>query len=222
MIAAEHGGGGRPIVPRRMPPYGPVIKYLRESHHQSQAQLGLRIGEADYYVGYLENGFRWPRPQQLERLARAFSWEVFELALVADVEIPYPDWPRLDDLPGWRKLARDWAGIVDAVARYTLARELHAHPDWQQILDPTLADLVRQYGLVACYDWIRRRWVPERPHAARLEPVHSLEQFREALDPPLAGPEVIREPAFLEGLTAADRAAVEAVARSLKAQRARS
>ena len=209
-------------MPRRMPPYGPVIRYLRESRGMSQQQLAVRIGEADYYVSYLENGFRWPRPQQLERLARAFAWEVFELALVADVEIPYPDWPRLDDLAAWRKLAHDWTTIVDAITRYVLARELFQHPDWQEDLDHALPPLVHQYGFVACYDWIRRQWMPHRPHPARLAAVHNLDDFRQALATPTAGAEDIKEPGFLEGLTAADRAAVEAVARSLKAQRHRS
>lgn len=206
-------------MPRRLPPYGPVIRYLRESAGLSEAELGARIGEADYYIGYLENGYRSPRPHQVERLARAFAWEAFEFALLADVEIPYPDWPRLDDLDGWRTLSRNWARILDAVSRYALARELFGKPEWQAVLDPALPARTEQYGLVACYDWIRARWEPYAPHPARLEAASGPEAILHALRAGGQHAPIPAEPDFLRGLTATERATVETVARTLRQQR---
>jgi transcriptional regulator with XRE-family HTH domain len=206
-------------MPRRVPPYGPVIRYLREMAGLSEAELGARIGETDYYVGYLENGYRSPRPHQVERLARAFSWEVFELALLADVAIPYPDWPRLEDLDGWRTLARQWSAVVDAISRYALARNLLAHPDWQAALDPELPGRAREYGLVACYDWVRARWAPYAPDSSRLTAASGPESIRQALASGGSRGPAMAEPDFLRGLTAAERATVETVARSLRQQR---
>jgi transcriptional regulator with XRE-family HTH domain len=203
-------------VPRRTPPYAPVIRFLRREAGLTPAELGRRIGVPDYYVGYLENGYRWPRPPMAAALARAFGWEPFELALVADVEIPYPDWPRLDDLDGWRRLAEAWTQVADAVARYVLARELHARPDWQAALDPELPPLAQEFGLVACYAWIRRRWVPGPPIAARLTVPSGPDAILAACANPGTGAPVVVEPDFLQGLSPKDRATLEAVADSLR------
>jgi transcriptional regulator with XRE-family HTH domain len=201
---------------RRTPRYAPAIRYLRRESGLTAAQLASRLGVPDYYVGYLENGYRWPRPPMVRALAAIFEWEPFELALLADVEIPYPDWPAGDDLDGWRQLARDWTRIADAIARYTLARELFAHPDWQTRLDPALPADVAEFGVVACYGWIRRRWVPYEPHPARLNPPDSAEALQDALARGAAGDPVVIEPPFLAGLSPRDRATVEALAESLK------
>jgi transcriptional regulator with XRE-family HTH domain len=203
-------------MPRRTPAYAPVIRYLRRESGLTATQLGQRLGVADYYVGYLENGYRWPRPQMLLSLAAVFSWHPFELALLADVEIPYPDWPALDNLDGWRQLARDWTAITDAVTRYALARELFMHPDWQAALDPALPGDAEAFGLVACYGWIRRQWTPFEPHPARLESPTGPDSIREAIQAGAAGAPVVVEPAFLTGLSPQARAAVEAVAERLR------
>lgn len=206
-------------MPRRVPPYGPVIRYLRLKAGLSERELGSRIGEADYYVGYLENGYRAPRPQQVERLARVFSWDVFEFALLADVEIPYPDWPRIDNLPGWRVLSRTWARIADAVSRYALARELAVRPDWQAALDPGLSEAAAEFGLIACYDWIRERWEPYAPDPSRLDAATGPEAIRAALSAGGRHEPAVVEPDFLRGLTPAERATVETVAESLRQRR---
>ncbi len=206
-------------MPRRVPPYGPVIRYLRLKAGLSERDLGSRIGEADYYVGYLENGYRAPRPQHLERLARVFSWDVFEFALLADVEIPYPDWPSLDDLDGWRALSRAWSRIADAVNRYALARELILHPDWQAALDDGLTEQAGEFGLVACYDWIRDRWEPYAPDPSRLQSATGPEAIRSALQAGVSHERAVRDPDFLRGLTPAERDTVKTVAESLKLRR---
>lgn len=203
-------------MPRRIPPYGPVIRYLRTTAGLSEAALASKIGQPVYYVNYLENGFRWPRPPLLRALAEAFDWDPFELALLADVEIPYPDWPRLDDLGAWRKLATDWTRITDAIARYALARELFLQPAWQARLDPDLPMTVEQFGIVACYEWLRRRWTPYAPHPSRLRAPSTAEDLVEAAAAGAAGTPVVKEPDFLQGLSAHDRATVQAVAESLK------
>lgn len=203
-------------MPRRIPPYGPVIRYLRTAAGLSEAELAVKIGQPVYYVNYLENGFRWPRPPMVRALADAFGWEPFELALLADVEIPYPDWPRLDDLGGWRKLASDWTQVTDAITRYTLARELFLQPAWQATLDPSLPASTEQFGIVACYGWLRGRWTPYAPHPSRLKAPSSPADVAEAAEAGVQGTPVIREPDFLQGLSTHDRATVQAVAESLK------
>jgi transcriptional regulator with XRE-family HTH domain len=201
---------------RRTPAYAPVVRYLRQAAGMTVADLARRLGVADYYIGYLENGYRWPRPPLLAALARAFGWEPFELALVADVEIPYPEWPGLHDLDGWRRLAHEWSAVVDAITRYALAREVLAHPEWPAALDPDLPAAVAEYGLVAVYAWIRARWVPATPHPDRLRAPETPDDVRAALAAGAAGAPVVREPAFLEGLSPQDRATLEAVAESLR------
>lgn len=206
-------------MPRRIPPYAPVVRYLRLRAGLSPQELARRLGVPDYYVGYLEEGYRWPRPPMLRALADAFGWMPFELALVAEVEIPYPDWPKVADLDGWRRLAREWTGVVDAVTRYTLARELAARPDWQAQLDPDLPEATAVYGVVACYEWLRRRWTPYEPHPTRLSPPQSAADIRDAVQAGAAGAPVLVEPDFLAGLSPDDRRTVETVARSLKERR---
>ncbi|MCL8207703.1 MAG: helix-turn-helix domain-containing protein [Actinomycetia bacterium] len=206
-------------MPRRIPPYAPVVRYLRLQAGLSPQELAGRLGVPEYYVGYLEEGYRWPRPPMLRALAETFGWMPFELALVADVEIPYPDWPKTTDLDAWRRLAREWTGVLDAITRYTLARELAAHPDWQAQLDPALPEATAVFGVVACYDWLRRRWTPYEPHPTRLSPPQSAAAVLEALAAGAAGAPVVVEPDFLAGLSPEDRRTVETVARSLKARR---
>jgi transcriptional regulator with XRE-family HTH domain len=205
-------------VPRRIPPYAPVVRYLRHQSGMTAVQWGQRLGVPDYYVSYLENGYRWPRPPMVRAIAGIVGWEPFELALVADVEIPYPDWPATSRLEEWRQLARDWTAVADAVARYALARQLQDERGWQAELDPDLPADVDDYGLVACYGWLRARWTPFRPHECRLTAARSAADIRAAVGAGAgAGPAVV-DPPFLAGLSAADRAAVEAVAHSLRRQ----
>lgn len=205
-------------MPRRIPPYAPVIRYLRHCSGWTESQLAKKIGVPDYYVGYLENGYRSPRPDLIRSLAAAFGWLPFELALMADVEIPYPDWPSLTDLEGWRRLAQEWIGIADAITRYVLARELTSQPGWQAELDSELPPLVDQYGLVATYDWLRRRWVAHEPHPLRFASSTSPQALMAAASAGSTRRPATVEPDFLDGLSPADRTTVEAVARSLKAR----
>ncbi len=146
---------------RKTPLYAPVIRYLRESHQMTRTQLANRLAVQDYYIGYMEDGYRYPRPRQVLILSHVFDWPVFELALLTDVEIPYPNWPRLEDLPSWLALANQWFQIADVIQRYTLAQSLFREPTWLSRLyqqEPSLKSQVDAYGFIALYGFLRDRW----------------------------------------------------------------
>jgi transcriptional regulator with XRE-family HTH domain len=209
---------------RRTPPYAPVIRYLRERHGLSRSQLAHRLGVPEYYVGYLEEGYRHPREPQLRALSRIFQWSVFELALLADEPIPYPDWPARADVAGWLRLGSEWAAIVEDIQRYAVTRALFDHPDWVERLraeDAALAQALDRFGLVALYGWVRERWTPLAVPAARLRPAASLAEALEAIaaapaPPPRPAPQL---PPWWEALTPDEQATVETVARGLVAAR---
>ncbi len=205
-------------MPRRIPTYAPVVRYLRYLSGLSAVEWGRRLGVPEYYIGYLENGYRWPRPPQVRIIAGIVGWDPFELALLADVEIPYPDWPAPQNLDAWRALAREWVGIADAIARFTLACQLAAEPDWQAALDPDLPGAADTFGRAACYGWLRQRWTPYAPHPLRLTAARTADDVRSAVEAGAGSGPAVVEPPFLHGLSTHDRAAVEAVAESLKRQ----
>lgn len=203
-------------MPRRMPTYAPVVRYLRHTSGLPAAEWGRRLGVPEYYISYLENGYRWPRPAQVRIIAQIVGWSAFELALLADVEIPYPDWPPPAELARWRQLAREWVDIADAVSRFALASQLAGQPDWQAALDPALPALVGEFGRAACYGWLRQRWTPYAPHPLRLTDARSAADVRAAVEAGAAAGPALMDPPFLQGLSPQDRAAVEAVAESLR------
>lgn len=206
---------------RRTPTYAPVIRYLRETYPMTRAELAKRLGVPDYYVGYLEEGYRFPRPPQVESLARIFGWSAFELALVADVDIPYPDWPRLTDVDAWFRLANQWVAVADAIHRYGIARTLYRHPEWIDLLSQEheeLLPLVSNYGFVAVYGFVRRQWQTLVPHKTRMTPPASIDEVLQAIvgggdSRPIATAN--DNPAWWDRLDPKDRATIDALAQSL-------
>jgi transcriptional regulator with XRE-family HTH domain len=222
-------GKGGDLVARRIPPYAPVIRYLRESHRLSRAEFAGRLGLPDYYVGYFEDGYRFPRPRQVEQIARVFGWKPFEFALLADVDIPYPDWPALSDLPAWLRLARQWVEVADAIARYATARWLADHPDWLERYrqqHPDLADQVDRYGFVAIYGAVRQDWQAWGLPDGRSVLPEDYAGFLQALAPDPNRPartDPVRaadaRPPFWDRLDDRERAAIETIARGLIRER---
>lgn len=214
---------------RRIPSYAPVIRYLRETHRLTREELAGRLGLPDYYIGYFEDGYRFPRPRQVEQIARVFGWGAFEFALLADVEIPYPDWPALGDLAGWLRLARQWVDVADAVLRYATARCLRDHPVWLAHYGeqhPSLSDQLQDYGFVAVYGAVRQDWQTwGLPEARSTLPV-DYEGFLAALRPDPHRPAVSNPPraptvgpVFWDRLDDRERAAIETIARGLIRER---
>lgn len=209
-------------VARRIPAYAPVIRYLRESRGLTRRELGQRLAVPDYYVGYMEEGYRYPRPRQVAQLSQIFGWSEFEIALLADVEIPYPDWPKLTDLQAWMGLANQWLEVVDTIHRYAVAKAIMQEPTWLEPIaqgNPQLAEAIREYGFVALYDHVRSQWHALRPHPARAELPSSLEQALAAIAAP-PGAFVQASPAhpapeWWLRLTPQDQATVAAVAEGL-------
>lgn len=206
-------------VARKIPAYAPVIRYLRETHHMSRQQLASRLAVQDYYIGYMEDGYRYPRARQIQMLSHIFQWSPFELALLTDVEIPYPDWPPLEDLSGWLALASQWISISDTIHRYTLAKSLMAHPTWLQDLyrvEPALEEALKNYGFVAIYGYLRDRWQPVKIPVARTTLPHSLQDVIDALsiDASTLSSSAVSEnmPKWWKRLSARQKSAVEAVA----------
>lgn len=220
MIGERWEGG----LARRTPVYAPVIRYLRETAELTRRELGIHLGLPDYYIGYMEDGYRYPRRQQVDTLARIFHWSPFEFALLTDVEIPYPDWPRLDHLEEWFRLANQWMEIVDAIERFAVAKVISSHPEWVDQLcvdEPALRERIADYGFIALYGFIREKWRPLVPHPSRtalptdwssaLAAVTAGSALQSATPRPL--------PHWWEELTPADRATLETVARGLIKER---
>ncbi len=208
---------------RKTPHYASVIRYLRESHQMTRQQLANRLAVQDYYIGYMEDGYRYPRPRQVIILSHVFDWPVFELALLTDVEIPYPNWPSLHDLSGWLALANQWIEIADVVHRYTLAQSLFAEPTWLSRLyqqEPDLEAQLRDYGFIALYGFLRDRWQPLAVPALRQALPTSLDDIVNALSvtthldrtPP---PVVESAPKWWKSLTPRQQQALEAMALTL-------
>ncbi|MBX5466398.1 MAG: helix-turn-helix domain-containing protein [Firmicutes bacterium] len=215
-------------MPRRVPTYAPVIRYLRETQGMTRRELGQRLGVPDYYVGYMEEGYRYPRPRQVTQLSQIFGWSPFEIALVADVEIPYPDWPALGDLAGWQRLANEWWAIVDAIQRYTVAKAIFSTPDWLHTLtrrEPALGEAVDRYGFVALYGFLRQRWQSLRPHPGRTALPTTLDEALAAVEAPqgswsVPGPPEEALPPWWRRLTESEKATLAAVADGLLRARA--
>ncbi len=208
-------------VARKIPAYAHVIRYLRESHQMSRQQLASRLAVQDYYIGYMEDGYRFPRPRQVQMLSHIFHWSPFELALMADVEIPYPDWPGLDDLDAWLNLAHQWIGIGDVIHRYTFAKTLYIHPNWLEDLyqiSPELRQTVTEYGFIAVYGLVRDRWHALSVPSTRERLPQSLDDILQAfMNDPAKGAAIQEEsmPKWWYGLTARQKAAVQTIAVTL-------
>ncbi|CAB1128905.1 putative HTH cro/C1-type domain-containing protein [Candidatus Hydrogenisulfobacillus filiaventi] len=203
---------------RRLPPYAPVIRFLRQARGLSPEELARRIGQPDYYVGYLEEGYRRPRLPVLEALAAAFGWHPFELALVAEEPIPYPDWPASAATAEWTRLADEWATVVDAIDRYVTARALLEHPEWWEEVGagPEVRARAQAWGLVAVYDWLRERWQPLGRPAARQRVPAGPADIRARLEAgplPPAAPEPL--PPWLAGLPERQRRLLARIAGAL-------
>ncbi len=171
---------------RKTPQYAPVIRYLRESHQMTRHQLARRLAVQDYYIGYMEDGYRYPRPREVIMLSHIFDWPVFELALLTDVEIPYPNWPSLQDLSGWLDLANQWIAIADVIHRYTLTKTLFGEPTWLVRLyqqEPSLEARIQVYGFVALYGFLRDRWHPLSVPTSRQTLPSSLDDIINAWGP---------------------------------------
>lgn len=208
---------------RKTPQYAPVIRYLRESHQMTRAQLANRLAVQDYYIGYMEDGYRYPRPRQVLILSRVFDWPVFELALLTDVEIPYPNWPSLGDLPSWLALANQWIEIADVIHRYTLAQSLFREHAWLSRLyqqEPTLQSEVDTYGFIALYGFLRDRWEALAIPLGRQAIPTSLEDVLTALStsatPDQGAPTTIdATPKWWKNLTPRQQQALESMALTL-------
>lgn len=208
---------------RKTPQYAPVIRYLRESHQMTRQQLANRLAVQDYYIGYMEDGYRYPRPRQVIMLSRIFDWPVFELALMTDVEIPYPNWPSLHDISSWLTLANQWIEIADVIHRYTMAQTLFQEPSWLSRLYQQEAGLeaeVQDYGFIALYGFLRDRWQPLAVPASRQVPPTSLDDIIHALNgsplPQETPPTFVdAAPKWWKSLTPRQQQALEAMALSL-------
>lgn len=212
-------------MPRKIPAYAPVIRYLRETANLSRQELGTRLGVADYYIGYMEDGYRFPRKNQVDALSRIFQWSPFEFALLTDVEIPYPDWPRLDRLDEWFKLANQWTDIIDTIQRYAVSKAIYDRDDWRDALyaaEPELSNAVAEYGFVALYGHIRQNWRPFVPHPDRESVPESFERVRAALEAGANFQSIQPKttmPLWWEELSVDDRMTIETVAKGLIKER---
>ena len=132
------------------------MRYLRHTSGLSAAEWDRRPGVSESYVSYWEHGHLWPLSAQVRVMAPTVGWSAFELALPADVGIPYPVSPPTQDLPRWRKLARDWVHVAEALARF-LACQRASEPDRRAAPDPELPRRVEDVGRTACCGWLRQR-----------------------------------------------------------------
>lgn len=122
---------------------GQAIKSLRRAHGLSQEQLGERVGYqsgAAVSISRLENGLVTPRPERLERIARALAIDPAELAALALEKVDGTD--RLEDRVAQvrQELDRRTRLITESIDAYNAAIE-HATSQFLIPLRSTAARL---------------------------------------------------------------------------------